>query len=107
MVNEHLYVLRDAGELQAIAEAYLADDAPPPNSDWELAEQKIGSWEIDPYQSKVDEPLLPYSIIRQYIADPDPDKVLKALETAGLLGNGRRRWSSFFEVARRASSAWY
>lgn len=84
LVNEKLYVLRSAVELGEIATRILKGDVPQANTDWEQAEHKVHTWEIDFYN---DGPGT-YDAVRQYVSDPSPDAVLKSLETAGLLGMG-------------------
>lgn len=84
MINEKLYVLRTAEQLQEIATGYLNNQAPEPNTDWELAARKVRTWEIECYK----EGPSTYDAVRQYVNAPNPSGVLKALETAGLLGMG-------------------
>lgn len=84
LVNENLYVLRDAAELQKIIDSHLGGQPLPANTDMELAKSKIGRWEMECYPNGVGN----YDAVRAYLADPSPDRVLQALETAGLLGMG-------------------
>ena len=84
LVNEKLFVMRSAEELQRIAESYASGSDPvKPNTDWELAAPKVGRWEIETYQGPST-----YEAVRQYVDDPDPARVIQALERAGLLGMG-------------------
>lgn len=84
LVNEKLYVLRDEPQFRKIIESHLDQDLQePPNTDWELAQSKVGKWEIDTYEGPSS-----YESVREFVAAPDPELVIKALETAGLLGMG-------------------
>lgn len=84
LVNEKLYVLRSAVELEEIGTRILNGDVPKANTDWEQAELKVGAWEIEYYKNRSST----YDAVRQYVSDPNPDAILKSLETAGLLGMG-------------------
>lgn len=84
LINEKLYVLRDAAELQTIVESHLNNQPLPANTDRELAASKVGRWEMECYSDGVGN----YEAVRAYVADPNPEHVLQALETAGLLGMG-------------------
>ncbi len=54
------------------------------DSDWDLAKAKVGTWQIDCYDG-----IGRYEAVKAFVeSKPDPQKVLKALETAGLLGMG-------------------
>lgn len=84
MINEKLYVLRGEHELRTIIESHLSQDSSyPPDTDLEHVRSKVGKWEIDAYQGPST-----YDCIREFVAAPDAELVIKALETAGLLGMG-------------------
>ncbi len=88
LVNERLFVQRTASQLQEIAEEFLQGSSPSPDSDWELAKTKFGTWEIDPYHNQEGGSSAGYEVVRRFVAKPEPELVLKALENAGLLGMG-------------------
>ncbi len=84
LINEQLYVLRKADELQAIAASHLTDKPTAPDSDTAYAKSKARTWEIECYGAGPAK----YSAVEAYLKNPEPDSVLKALENAGLLGMG-------------------
>jgi NADH:ubiquinone oxidoreductase subunit F (NADH-binding)/NADH:ubiquinone oxidoreductase subunit E len=84
MVNEQLVASSNEKDLQAAVDAIMEGRQPRVDTDWELAKEKVGKWDIDIYGG-----IGRYEIIRDYVtAGGDPDKVLSALEHAGLLGMG-------------------
>ncbi len=85
LVNEDLYVNRTAGEMVEIVQATLQGRSPEPDRDVDTATIALANAEID-YYKKRGTPL--YSAVREYLLDPDPARVVKALETAGLQGMG-------------------
>lgn len=102
--HEHRnYVQKSAEEFCTIAQQTLAGSPPPPNTDASFPDES-SKWEIDIYRG---EPK--YSTVRGFIDSPDRDaerkRVLKALETAGLIGMGGaggrtfKKWSEVLEAA--------
>ena len=85
LVNEDLYANRTAGEMVEIVRATLQGGSHEPNRDVDTATIALANAEIDFY-AKTGKPL--YSTVKQYVLDPDPARVVKALETAGLQGMG-------------------
>ncbi|MCP4887953.1 MAG: NADH-quinone oxidoreductase subunit L [Planctomycetaceae bacterium] len=84
MVNEQLIASGKTEDLQAAVDAIVEGKTPQVDTDWELAKDKVGKWEMDIYAGKGR-----YEIVREYVSGGgDPDKVLAALENAGLLGMG-------------------
>lgn len=84
MVNEQLVASGTKENLISKVEQILAGEEPEFDTDWELAKEKVGKWDMDPYDGTGK-----YEIIRDYVSGGgDPDKVLSALENAGLLGMG-------------------
>ena len=85
LVNEDLYVGRSANEIHAIVVSTLDGDRPEPDSDWETATSALSHADID-YYKKMSKPI--YAAVKQYVLDPNPDRVVNALRTAGLQGMG-------------------
>ncbi len=84
MVNEQLIASGNDKDLKAAVEAILAGKSPKFDTDWELAKEKVGKWDMDIYAGQGR-----YEIVRDYArGGGDPNKVLAALEHAGLLGMG-------------------
>jgi NADH:ubiquinone oxidoreductase subunit F (NADH-binding)/NADH:ubiquinone oxidoreductase subunit E len=84
MVNEQLVASSSEKDLQAAVDAIMEGRQPRVDTDWELAKEKVGKWDIDIYGG-----IGRYEIVRDYVTGGgDPDKVLSALEHAGLLGMG-------------------
>ncbi len=83
MINEQLYVGRDAAGLQGLVRDHIQGTPPPPDRDLEVAQTRLGHWQIDVYQGEGK-----YEAVRRFIQRPDPAIVLATLETAGLLGMG-------------------
>ena len=84
-INERVYVRRGADELLEIVKAFQQDASPDPDWDKDLSRQSAKPWEIDIYHGEVK-----YEAVKQYVTDPtfDADRVIRALETAALLGMG-------------------
>ncbi len=83
IVNEQLYLGRDANQLRAIISSYWNQQPLTPDTDREWSRQQDRQWEMDVY---ADQPN--YEAVRDYLKLPEPDRVLTSLETAGLLGMG-------------------
>ncbi len=83
--SENLFVARREDELRNAINALVGGDSVQADSDWQLAKPKVGTWDIDYYKGTGR-----YEAVKNYVdaARPDPQVVLKALETAGLLGMG-------------------
>ncbi|MCY2983904.1 MAG: NAD(P)H-dependent oxidoreductase subunit E [Planctomycetota bacterium] len=84
-VNEDLYVNRTAEEMVEIVRATLQGRSPEPDRDVDTATIAFANAEID-YYAKTGTPL--YTAVKQYVLDPEPARVVKALETSGLQGMG-------------------
>lgn len=99
MINEQLYVGRNLGQLKEIVESHLSGKPVPANSDREVAEKSVRKWEMNVYDGPPT-----YDAVRNYLNSPQPEKLLKALETAGLLGMGGaggrafKKWSEVMEA---------
>lgn len=84
MINERLVASGDEARLKEAVTAIIDDREPMVDSDWDLAKQKVGKWDMDIYSG-----VGRYEIVRDYVTSRgDPEKVLAALERAGLLGMG-------------------
>ena len=84
MVNEQLVASGTEDSLQSAINAILDGGTPKLNTDWELAEAKVGKWDMDIYGGNGR-----YDMVRDYVTGGgDPDRVIAALEHAGLLGMG-------------------
>ncbi|MGV3486183.1 MAG: NAD(P)H-dependent oxidoreductase subunit E [Planctomycetaceae bacterium] len=84
IINEQLFAGRREDELREAIHAIVADQPVRADTDWELAKPKVGTWDIDYYGG-----VGRYEAVKQYLdGKPNPEAVLKALETAGLLGMG-------------------
>ncbi len=85
LVNEDLFVSRSANEMTAIVASTLQGGEPKADSDSDTATISLANAEIDYYQ-KTGKPL--YTAVKKYLLDPNPDRVVNALKTAGLQGMG-------------------
>lgn len=71
-----------------------------PASDWDLAKSKLGTWQVDVYQGSKSS----YRAVEEYLRNPNPARVLKVLERAGLLGMGGAggrtylKWQDVYEA---------
>jgi formate dehydrogenase/bidirectional [NiFe] hydrogenase diaphorase subunit len=84
MVNEQLIASGKEEDLRSAVDAIMEGREASVDSDWELAKEKVGKWDMDIYGGKGR-----YEIVRDYVTSGgDPEKVLEALEHAGLLGMG-------------------
>ena len=96
LINESLFVAHTQKEcIDAVLET-LAGSSPKPDSDMDTATVSLARAEIDCYRS-IDEAKTTrseapassyYAAVRAYVRDPNPDKVIQALKTAGLMGMG-------------------
>lgn len=88
------YLLRSAEELSEIVRETLAGRPPADDPDSSLPRQSPEPWKIDIYAD--DRQLEPYAAVRRFIAsgeydkqrDGERDRIVRSLETAGLLGMG-------------------
>ena len=97
------YVQRSAEELCTIIQQTMAGSPPRPNTDASFPDQSP-TWQIDVYQGQPK-----YSAVRRYIDSPDKPaeklRIIKALESAGLIGMGGaggrtfKKWSEVLEAA--------
>ncbi len=84
IINESLFVGRSEAELKAAIDGYMTGNLVKPNSDWELAREKVGKWDMDVYRGKGG-----YTAVQRYLKeDADPNQVLDSLKRANLLGMG-------------------
>jgi len=83
LINEQLFVSRTADNLREAVEAFARGGSLPADRDQDTADKFSPAWQIDPYPGAPT-----YSAVEQYLRDPQPEHVIKALETAGLLGMG-------------------
>ncbi len=97
IINERLHVEKNIDQLQGLIESYRQDTEPPADSDASHSERSVAQsndpWQIEIYaqpdpSDRQAEATSDYRIVRGYLAAPDPQRVLSALETAGLLGMG-------------------
>ena len=96
------YVQRSAEELCTIIQQTMAGSPPTPNTDASFPDQSP-TWQIDVYQGQPK-----YSAVRRYIDSPDKPaeklRIIKALESAGLIGMGGaggrtfKKWSEVLEA---------
>ena len=84
MVNEQLIVHAHEERLKHCVDELIAGRQPEFDSDWSTLNDKIGQWDMDIYDGTGD-----YEAVRAYVDHAgSPEKVIEALETAGLLGMG-------------------
>ena len=87
MINERLFVARSGNELVSAIDAAVAGIPAKADTDAEGTVTGTADWQIDAGSDS--RPTPPdYGSVREYLKNPDPAGVLKALETAGLLGMG-------------------
>ncbi|HEV3136609.1 MAG TPA: NADH-ubiquinone oxidoreductase-F iron-sulfur binding region domain-containing protein [Pirellulales bacterium] len=97
--NHHFYSQDSLGELEGMIRETIAGQAPTHDRDPPLPFTDPREWKIDPYPAAPD-----YRAVREFIANPDPCRVLKELETAELLGMGgagapaARKWSDVWQA---------
>ena len=85
LVNEDLFVNRSATEIADIVASTLQGDEPIADKDMDTATIALSNAQIDFYKQS-GKPL--YTAVRNYAIDPNPDRVINALRTAGLQGMG-------------------
>jgi NADH:ubiquinone oxidoreductase subunit F (NADH-binding)/NADH:ubiquinone oxidoreductase subunit E len=85
LVNEDLFVSRTSDEIASIVATTLRDDAPEADRDIDTATVSLSYAEID-YYRRLEKPL--YQAVKKYVLDPNPQRVINALRTAGLQGMG-------------------
>lgn len=83
LINEKLYVQRDASELKQIISEHQSESTDNADSDVSRAHMHAENWKINPYEDESD-----YQLVRDYLSSSDPQVVLDTLEKAGLLGMG-------------------
>jgi formate dehydrogenase beta subunit len=83
IVNENRYLARNVADLKAVIESYFRNQPVKPDTDLDDIKQRSLHWEMDCYGGNCN-----YDAVRQYIKNPNPESILKVLETAGLLGMG-------------------
>ena len=85
LVNEDLFVNRSATEIADIVASTLQGGEPIADKDMDTATISLSNAQIDFYKQS-GKPL--YGAVRNYAIDPNPDRVINALRTAGLQGMG-------------------
>ncbi len=85
LINEDLFVSRSADEMTSIVASTLQGEEPESDRDIDTATMSLAKAQIDVYK-QTGKPL--YAAIKNYILDPNPDRVIQALRTAGLQGMG-------------------
>ena len=85
LVNEDLFVSRSAKEITDLVASTLQGGQPKADRDTDTATISLANAEID-YYKKFDKPF--YAAVKNYVLDPNPDRVVNALKTAGLQGMG-------------------
>ena len=85
LVNEDLFVNRSATEIADIVALTLQGGEPIADKDTDTATIALSDAQIDFYKQS-GKPL--YGAVRNYALDPNPDRVVNALRTAGLQGMG-------------------
>jgi len=104
IINDELYVQRTPDELVEIASKVLVGASVTPDSDLPTARESLERSEID-YYRYASPTLQRYAAVREYIRAPNPEGVIKGLETAGLVGMGGagaptfRKWSDAKQAA--------
>jgi len=100
MINDQLIAGSDSTRLRAEITAVLKGQMPHVDSDWELAKEKVGRWDLD-----IDQGTGRYAIVRRFLEHgADANAVIAALETANLLGMGGaggrayKKWSDVLEA---------
>lgn len=84
MVNDQLVACGIEDDLREKIDTLVDGGSPTFDSDWTLAKPKIGKWDMDVYSGSCN-----YDRVKEYTSGGgDPDRVLSALENAGLLGMG-------------------
>jgi formate dehydrogenase beta subunit len=87
MINDRLFLGRGESDLQAAIDAAIAGVRPPADTDAQRSVAGADAWQIEIYPQPRQTPP-DYRLVHQYIDKPDPAGVIRALETAGLLGMG-------------------
>ena len=85
LVNDALFVDRSAEDFLSIVKSTVAGIETEPDSDLATAVNTLSHGEVDVYRQK---PTPAYQAVRNYLRDPNPEFVVQALRTAGLLGMG-------------------
>jgi formate dehydrogenase beta subunit len=99
IVNEQLFVGRDLNQLQETIALLLDNTSVVADTDQRWLDENNREWEIDYYRGDCT-----YLSVRKYLSKPDPEAVLTALETAGLLGMGGaggrtyKKWSDVLKA---------
>ncbi len=95
LINDLLYVAHAPMECIDAVRATMDGCSPKLDSDMDTATASLARAEIDCYRTintaktiRGEAPSTYYAAVRAYVRDPNPDKVIQALKTAGLMGMG-------------------
>lgn len=95
LINDSLYVAHTPMECIDAVRATLDGGSPKLDSDMDTATASLARAEVDCYRSinaakttRGEALSSYYAAVRAYVRDPNPDKVIQALKTAGLMGMG-------------------
>lgn len=95
IINEQLYVGRSAADLRQTIAALMSHGTIEPNTDWELAQNKVGQWDMDVYQGTGR-----YEAVKRFLDEgAEPQQVLASLQEANLLGMGGAGGRAFMKWA--------
>ncbi len=100
--HDSLYVARSTDDLVAAVRATLNGNPLPPDSDADIAENALATSEIDCYRGNAI--ATEYAAVLAYVREPNPDRIILALKTAGLIGMGGAGAPTFgkWDEARKA-----
>jgi NADH:ubiquinone oxidoreductase subunit F (NADH-binding) len=104
------YVQRKPDEICDIVRRTLDGGPPPHDSDAALPLQAWEPWKIDVYAGPGSSELKPYSAIRRFVVFEERGRIIRALETAGLLGMGGaggRTYKKWADVRQAAGDVKY
>ncbi len=85
IIDDDLFVARQPQEYVDIASSIVSGQSFQPDSDTVTADVTLANSEIDCYRQRK---LAPYAAVQLYLKNLEPSDVIKALETASLLGMG-------------------
>ncbi len=84
IINEELFAARSETELKAAIDGYMNGSGVTPDTDWELAKEKVGKWDMDVYGGTGR-----YDAVKRFLDEgANPKRVLDVLKEANLLGMG-------------------
>ncbi len=84
IINEQLFLGREEADLKNSINGWLAMGTIMPDTDWDIARNKVGAWDMDVYDGAGR-----YESVQRYVKENmQPKNVLDALQEANLLGMG-------------------